>query len=196
VKDAAPQPIYLKDYKAPDYLIDEVHLTFELHNTETKVKSRLNIKRNYKDEEPGHVRPLVLNGEELKLLKVSIDGQELKSGEYDIADDVLLIAGVPEQFTLEVENLINPQANKALDGLYKSGSIFCTQCEPEGFRRITYYLDRPDVMAKFTTKVIADKSLYPILLSNGNPIGEGELENGFHWVEWEDPFLKPAYLYA
>ena len=101
-----------------------------------------------------------------------------------------------EKFTLEIENFINPEENKALDGLYKSGNIFCTQNEPEGFRRITYYLDRPDVMAKFTTKVIADKKSCPVLLSNGNPVESGDLEGVQHYVVWEDPFLKPCYLYA
>ncbi|CAN0169424.1 unnamed protein product, partial [Chrysoparadoxa australica] len=139
---------------------------------------------------------LLLNGEELTFKSVTLNGERLKQGEYEIHPEGLLIKSTPESFELVIENEINPEANKALDGLYKSGEIFCTQNEPEGFRRISYYLDRPDVMAKFTTKVIADKATYPVLLSNGNPIDQGDLEGGKHFVTWEDPFLKPAYLYA
>ncbi len=190
---AAPKTIYLKDYQVSDYLISDIHLTFELDDTRTFVKSKLSI---YRHPEAKGAAPLILNGEELDFVSAAINGKQLAAGDYRLEGDVLTIADVPEKFTLEVENYINPLANKALDGLYKSGTIFCTQNEPEGFRRITYYIDRPDVMAKFTTKIIADKKKYPVMLSNGNPIGEGDLENGRHWVEWEDPFPKPCYLYA
>ena len=108
----------------------------------------------------------------------------------------LKIKNLPQSFTLVIENQINPKDNTILEGLYASGDILCTQNEPEGFRRITYFLDRPDVMAKYTTKIIADKKRFPVLLSNGNPIDKGELENGKHFVTWEDPFAKPSYLYA
>lgn len=188
-----PKTIYLNDYQVSDYLISDIHLTFDLHNTETKVATKLKIQRHPKAKGPA---PLVLNGEELKLLSVKLDGKQLGESDYQLVGDTLTISDVPDQFSLEIENLVNPEANKALDGLYKSGTIFCTQNEPEGFRRITYYIDRPDVMAKFTTKIIADKKTYPVLLSNGNPIGQGDLDQGRHWVEWEDPFVKPCYLYA
>ena len=189
--DTTPSEIHLKDYQKPDYLISDIHLTFDLQNTTTQVKSVMKMKRNHDGE-----RPVILIGEELVFKSVSLNGTKLTESEYEASSEQLLIKSVPAEFTLEVENEINPEANKTLDGLYKSGTIFCTQNEPEGFRRITYYTDRPDVLAKFTTKVIADKSLYPTLLSNGNPIGKGDLENGNHFVEWEDPFPKPAYLYA
>jgi len=194
MKDGTPKTIYLKDYKKPDYLISDIHLTFDLHNTETKVKSVMKIKCNHEDSEGQ--RPLTLNGEELVLNSVKVNEQEISPDEYLITDETLTLKNLPKEFTLEINNTINPEANKALDGLYKSGDIYCTQNEPEGFRRITYYLDRPDVMAKFTTKVIATKKDFPVLLSNGNPISSGDLENGKHFVEWEDPFVKPAYLYA
>ena len=190
---SAPKTIYLKDYQVSDYLISDIHLTFELDDTRTLVRTKLQIHRHPQAKGPA---PLVLNGEELELVGLVLDGKKLSSSDYKLEGDLLSIGDVPDKFELEVENYINPQANKALDGLYKSGTIFCTQNEPEGFRRITYYIDRPDVMAKFTTKIIADKKKYPVMLSNGNPIGEGELDNGRHWCEWQDPFPKPCYLYA
>ncbi|MFT6070912.1 MAG: aminopeptidase N [Bacteriovoracaceae bacterium] len=192
MKNATPQTIYLKDYKKPDFTITEIYLEFDLHDTATKVLSKMKV------EATGSAAssPLVLNGEQLVFKSAKIDGVLLKKERMEFTDDLLTIKDVPEKFTLEIENEINPEANKALDGLYKSGSIFCTQNEPEGFRRITYYIDRPDVMAKFTTKVIADKKLYPTLLSNGNPLERGDLEDGKHFVVWEDPFPKPSYLYA
>jgi aminopeptidase N len=190
-----PKTIQLRDYKEPDYKIEQIDLVFNLDDTETIVQSSMRINRSGQSED-GRVPPLYLNGEELKLLKVSVDGRVLKEGEFEEGEDFLLIINPPEKFHLEIENMVNPSENKALDGLYKSGSIFCTQNEPEGFRRITYYIDRPDNMAKFTTKIIADKKLYPTLLSNGNLVGSGDLDNGLHWVKWEDPFLKPSYLYA
>lgn len=188
-----PNTVYLKDYKKPDYLIPNIHLTFDLDDTKTQVTSILKVKKNY-DE--GIEKPLVLNGENLTLKSIKVNGESLSNAEYELTDSFLTIKKVGDNFTVEIENEINPEANKALDGLYKSGSIFCTQNEPEGFRRITYYPDRPDVMAKFTTKVIADKKLYPTLLSNGNPIGNGDVDGNKHWMEWEDPFPKPSYLFA
>ncbi|MBK26855.1 MAG: aminopeptidase N [Halobacteriovorax sp.] len=192
MKTETPQTIHLKDYKKPTYTITDIHLTFDLHDTQTKVKTKMSVEST--GVEKG--APLVLNGEQLVFKKASIDGAQLEASRLELGDDLLTIKDVPEKFTLEIENEINPEANKALDGLYKSGSIFCTQNEPEGFRRITYYIDRPDVMAKFTTKVIADKKLYPVLLSNGNPLERGDLDGGKHFVVWEDPFPKPSYLYA
>lgn len=194
MKDATPQTIFLKDYAPSDYLISKIHLTFDLDDTKTQVISKMEVKANY-DLKTG-LRDMFLNGEELTLNKILIDGEEIPSSQYELVEEGLLIKELKDNFTLEIHNTINPEANKALDGLYKSGSIFCTQNEPEGFRRITYFIDRPDIMAVYTTKVIADKSKYPVLLSNGNPIDSGDLENGKHFVEWLDPFVKPSYLYA
>lgn len=194
LKTDTPQTILLSDYRAPAFLIETIHLTFNLHSTETKVKSVMKIIRNPDCSLAEH--DLFLNGEELKFISATIDGEKVADENVVASEEGLLLKNVPESFELTIENEINPEANKALDGLYKSGSIFCTQNEPEGFRRITYYLDRPDVMAKFTTKIIAPKNEYPVLLSNGNPTGSGDLDGGLHWMEWEDPFPKPAYLYA
>lgn len=194
LKTDTPKTIYLSDYRPHAFAIENIHLTFHLHATETKVLNRMSIRRNPAGD--SSEKDLFFDGEELVFDSVSIDGRKLEDGEYQVGEQGLLLKNVPDNFECVIENTINPEANKALDGLYKSGQIFCTQNEPEGFRRITYYLDRPDVMAKFTTKIIAPKSEYPVLLSNGNPIGEGDLGDGNHWMEWEDPFPKPAYLYA
>ncbi len=194
MKEAAPQTIHLSDYQVLPYKIEEVHLTFELHSTKTVVTSKMQVRKN--PDSKSVEKKLALNGEELTFISAAIDGAELSKDQYSLDSEGLTLNDVPDNFELLIVNEINPEANKALDGLYKSGTIFCTQNEPEGFRRITYYLDRPDNMAKFTTKIIANKEQYPVLLSNGNPIAEGDLEGGLHFVEWEDPFVKPAYLYA
>ncbi len=187
--------ISLKDYKRPPYTISDVYLTFDLHEDYTKVNSVINIKKQ--DSVDGKLPLLELTGEKMKLIKVSMDGKELSSSEYVVDDEKLIIHSPKESFTLEVENKIEPQNNKSLEGLYKSGDVFCSQNEPEGFRKITYFLDRSDVMAKYKTKIIADKTKYPTLLSNGNKIDSGEIEDGNrHWILWEDPFFKPSYLYA
>lgn len=192
MKTDTPKIIKLSDYKKPNYAVVSIDLVVHLDNTQTLVQSKMLIKKDAAAE----MGPLVLNGEELTLKTIAINGKKLAEKDYVLAGDLLSINDVPSEFTLEIENVINPEANKTLDGLYKSGTIFCTQNEPEGFRRITYYIDRPDNMAKFTTKIIADKKLYPILLSNGNPIAKGDLPDGKHFVTWEDPFKKPSYLYA
>jgi aminopeptidase N len=194
MKDTSPKVIKLEDYRPSAFLISDVYLTFHLHDTETLVKSALKIKRN--PEVGGTTEDLVLVAEELKFVSATLNGQKLNPGEYTVSEDSLIIPTKDNDFTLEIENIIDPTSNTELQGLYKSHGIFCTQNEPEGFRRITYFLDRPDVMAKYTTKIIADKKRFPVLLSNGNPIADGDLENGMHFVEWEDPFLKPSYLYA
>ncbi len=191
MKTDAPKVIKLSEYKAPDYFVETIDLTVHLDDTKTLVQSKMKLKRN---GEAG--ANLVLNGEELELKSLKLDGRDHADYDYNKEAHLLTVKNVPASFTLEIENIINPEANKTLDGLYKSGTIFCTQNEPEGFRRITFYVDRPDNMAKFTTKIIADKKLYPILLSNGNPIARGDLEGGKHFVTWEDPFKKPCYLYA
>lgn len=192
--DSCPQTIYLRDYKVPDYLIDDVNLTFHLDEDSSVVKSILSVQLNPASENPA--KDLILVGEELQLLSISINGKLLSASEYEVTQNNLTLFAVPKQFILEIHTRIKPQENTSLSGLYKSSGNFCTQCEAEGFRRITYFLDRPDVMARYTTKIIADEKRYPILLSNGNPIDSGKSEGGKHWVIWEDPFKKPSYLFA
>jgi len=183
--------IYLSDYTQPDYLLDSVELRFELHETKTQVFSKLLFKRKAEQN-----AVLKLNGSHLQLQSIKRDGEILASGNYTQDDDGLVLSNLPEQFMLEIETLINPQANTALEGLYLSSGMFCTQCEAEGFRRITYFPDRPDVMSRYTVTLVADKNKYPILLSNGNKIDVGDLDDGRHWVKWQDPSLKPSYLFA
>lgn len=189
-----PQPIFLRDYQVPDFLIETVDLQFELNEERTLVKSKLAIKRNPASEKNN--QHLVLNGEELKLISVKLNGQPVEDKNYTITNKLMTVSHVPDQFELEIENEISPINNTALSGLYVSRHNFCTQCESEGFRRITYFLDRPDVMARYTTTIIADEKRYPMLLSNGNPVASGKLNDGRHWVKWEDPFKKPSYLFA
>ena len=189
-----PQMIYLKDYQAPDYLIDETHLTFELFEDHTLVHAQLLMRRN-PARGPG-LPALALDGQQLELLSVSLDDIEQAADDYQLSDSHLILHPTSEQFVVDTSVRIHPESNTALEGLYKSGGMFCTQCEAEGFRKITYYLDRPDVMSKFTTTVVAEQHSYPILLSNGNPIASGPDEDGRHWATWEDPFMKPAYLFA
>lgn len=189
-----PQVIYLKDYQAPEYLIDETHLTFELFDDHTLVHAQLVMRRN-PVRGPG-LPPLVLDGQQLELLSLALDDQLLEAGDYQLSDDHLTLQPKAAQFTVDSSVRIHPETNTALEGLYKSSGMFCTQCEAEGFRKITYYLDRPDVMSRFTTTLSADKNSYPVLLSNGNPIASGPDEGGRHWATWEDPFMKPAYLFA
>ena len=195
MRDAQPESIYLKDYQAPHFVIEETHLRFDLFEDYAQVDSRLVMRRNREQHENVEA-PLVLVGKQLELLAIAIDGVRLSDDEYLLEDELLTIHKVSDSFELEISNRIEPQNNTALEGLYKSGGMFCTQCEAEGFRRITYYLDRPDVMSIFTTEVIADKAKYPILLSNGNAIAQGDLENGRHSVSWHDPHRKPCYLFA
>ncbi len=197
MRDANPQTVYLKDYQAPDYLIDTVNLHFTLDEQYTKVVSRLSLIRNPNSQSAGTA--LVLSGENIKLIRVILnEDQVLSENDYQLTPDSLIIHDAPQQrrFTLTIENEINPKANTALEGLYLSNGMLCTQCEAEGFRKITYFLDRPDVMAKFTTTLVGDKDRYPVLLSNGNKIAYGEFEDNSHWVTWEDPFNKPCYLFA
>jgi aminopeptidase N len=183
--------VYLKDYEKPPYAVKSIDLVFDLHETKTIVKSKMKITRLCESS-----RPLTLEGEELELLRVVLDGRELYESEYELSELGLSLYLLPQSFTLEIENSVNPEANTSLDGLYRSGGIFCTQNEPEGFRRITYFMDRPDVMAVYSTKIIADKKAYPVLLSNGNLFESGDLEGGKHYAIWNDPFPKPSYLYA
>ncbi len=190
-----PKVIHLKDYQAPEYLIDETHLTFELYEDRTLVHAQLVMRRN--PERPaGKLPPLELHGQELELLSIALNDRELGPGDYQISSDCLSLQPDSDAFVIDSSVVIHPETNTALEGLYKSGSMFCTQCEAEGFRKITYYLDRPDVMSKFTTTVSAEQKAYPVLLSNGNAIASGSEDNGRHWATWEDPFKKPAYLFA
>ncbi|SFP81814.1 aminopeptidase N [Pseudomonas borbori] len=190
-----PKMIYLKDYQAPDYLIDETHLTFELFEDHSLVHAQLVMRRN-PERDTKELPRLVLDGQELELLSLSMDGQQLSAAAYQVSDSHLSLQPKSASFVIDSSVRIHPERNTALEGLYKSGSMFCTQCEAEGFRKITYYLDRPDVMSKFTTTVSAEQHSYPVLLSNGNPIASGPEEGGRHWATWEDPFKKPAYLFA
>lgn len=183
-----PQAKYRKDYQSPSHTITDIDLTFDLYDNETTVTAVSQVKQLKEST------TLRLDGEDLKLQSISINGETWT--DYSEVEGGLEIRQLPSEFALEIVTLIDPEANTALEGLYKSGGAFCTQCEAEGFRRITYYMDRPDVLAKYTTKVIADKAQNPFLLSNGNRIAEGELEGGRHWVQWQDPHPKPAYLFA
>lgn len=188
----AQKEIFLKDYTVPPHLLDEVHLRFELDPQQTRVHSTLICRPNSDANQP-----LRLNGEHLTLEKVVLEGSTLKEGEYTFSDGILEICEVPDKvFTIEITTLINPSANTALEGLYLSSGNYCTQCEAEGFRRITCFPDRPDVMSVFTTTIVADKTTCPVLLSNGNLIESGTLEDGRHFATWNDPFKKPSYLFA
>ena len=197
---APPQPVRLADYRPPEFLVDSVDLVFDLDGANTRVKARLAIRRNPEGADPKAA--LELDGEELELVAVALDGEALGTNRYRLpAEGGLVIDDVPDAFALEIETIIAPDKNTALSGLYMSGGNFCTQCEPEGFRRITYFIDRPDVMARYATTIVADQARFPVLLSNGNPAGSGaaeggQAEDGRHWVKWVDPHPKPSYLFA
>jgi aminopeptidase N len=190
------QTIYLKDYQVPEYLIDSIDLNFSLNTDHTRVVSRLSVVRNPKSKLKNAV--LELFGEELNLISIALDGINLCASQYSLNTSSLIIKEVPQNkpYTLVIENTINPKLNNAYEGLYVSNDMLCTQCEAQGFRKITYFPDRPDVMSRFTTTLVADKTRYPILLSNGNKVAMGELSNNRHWVTWKDPFKKPCYLFA
>ena len=187
--DTAPTPTLLSDYTPPSHELTSVYLDFDLQPSATTVKSKLEVKR-LRDE------PLVLNGENIDLKSVKLDGKALKRADYKLDQETLTLAKTPESFILEIETVCDPSANSTLMGLYVSGGRFCTQCEAEGFRRITYFPDRPDVMSVFTVRIEADITAYPHLLANGNNIEEGSLGGGRHYAVWHDPFRKPAYLFA
>ncbi len=189
-----PQPIRREEYRAPNFLVDTVDLALELREEGTIVHSRLAIRRNPRSRDRSV--PLVLDGEELTLTSLWLNGERLGDNRYQIDPDKLIIREVPDRFELAITTEIHPHRNTALSGLYVSGGNYCTQCEAEGFRRITYFPDRPDVMARYTTTIAADKARYPVLLSNGNPDGGGDLPSGRHWARWVDPFPKPSYLFA
>ena len=189
MKDPAPQPIHRKDYQPPALLIDAVDLHFDLQESHTTVRATMAIRRN-----GAHDRPLVLDGERLELVSLEVDGKGHAA--YTVTDDHLTLEQVPAEFELRTEVRIKPHENTELSGLYRSGDTYCTQCEAQGFRRITYFLDRPDVMARYRTTIVAEQTKYPVMLSNGNAVDRAELAGGRHSVTWEDPFPKPSYLFA
>lgn len=183
-----PQAKFRSDYQSPEFTISDIDLVFDLDDTKTFISATSKVQQLKQSTD------LLLEGEGMILISLKINNVD--HNDYTLSDTQLIIHNVSGDFTLTIVTEVNPQENTALEGLYKSGDGFCTQCEAEGFRRITYYMDRPDVLARFTTKVIADKESYPHLLSNGNRISHGDLEGGKHFVHWQDPFPKPAYLFA
>ncbi|NRR29002.1 aminopeptidase N [Oxalobacteraceae bacterium] len=190
--DSSPQTIFRKDYRPPSYLVDTVELGFDLDPARTIVANRIVMHRNPASKS----RDIVLHGEEIELVQLRMNGQLLQPGQYLLSASSLTIPKAPVDVVLEIETLTAPVKNTTLSGLYVSNGNFFTQCEAEGFRRITFFPDRPDVMAKYTVMLRANKELYPVLLSNGNLIEEGELPDGRHYAKWEDPFKKPSYLFA
>ncbi|MDP6204568.1 MAG: aminopeptidase N, partial [SAR324 cluster bacterium] len=194
MKEERARTIYRKNYTPPNYRVTEIGLEFKLFENETIVQSKLKIESLEKDLVKPN--PLVLDGEQLELLEIKLDGTTLQSQQYQIETSSLTIPSVPESFDLEIKVRIHPEKNTSLEGLYRSGTMFCTQCEAEGFRRITYFPDRPDVMARYKTRIEADSERYPVLLSNGNLLQTEDLEDGRHAAVWEDPFPKPSYLFA
>ncbi|MFY7698255.1 MAG: aminopeptidase N [Legionella sp.] len=178
-----------KDYLPPAFSVDIVELNFDLYDEHALVINRMVLRRQH----PG---PLYLHGDELQLVSIELNGEPLSDNDYQFSDQDLIIKHCPDEFTLTITTRIFPQANTKLSGLYRTKQLFCTQCEAEGFRRITYFLDRPDVLASFTTRITADKATYPVLLSNGNRIEQGASPDGRHWAIWQDPFKKPSYLFA
>jgi len=195
VPPAIEQSVFLKDYCEPDYWVKKVDLSFLLAPTETVIVSKLAIERNktsVTDE------PLILDGDDLQLVSVSVNGKALGDDDYTVTPQFLKINNVPgeKKFHVSIETRINPEANTKLMGLYRSNRIYCTQCEADGFRRITYFPDRPDVLAVYTVRIEADKADCPVILCNGNPVKKGRLANGRHFAVWHDPHPKPSYLFG
>jgi aminopeptidase N len=188
--DTTPQPKFLKDYKKPDFRAEGVHLTFQIGDV-TTVTSKVKYARTNKD-----AKDLVLKGEYFTLQSVAMNGEALSANRYTAEDGQLVITDAPDALTLEIVTEMEPEKNTTLEGLYRSSGTFCTQCEPHGFSRITYYIDRPDVMTTFVTRIEADKKTCPVLLSNGNCVEKGELPGGKHFAVWDDPHPKPCYLFA
>src|SRR3569833_165775 len=186
------QAIYRSDYTPPSYWVETVEIGFDLDPVLTRVDARTKLKRN----PASRSKAIVLYGEELELVQLRMNGRRLAQHEYQLMDGALHIAKAPDEVTLEIETAIRPDRNTSLMGSYVSNGNFFTQCEAEGFRKITYFPDRPDVMAKYKVMLRADKKKYPVLLSNGNLIEQGDLGDGRHYALWEDPFKKPSYLFA
>ena len=191
---AGLQTKYRKDYRPPRHLIDSIALHVELAPEKTRVRGRLQVRENPAAGEP--TGDLYLHGRKLELLHVLIDGRELRGHEFAVDDEGMTIPDTPASFVLETLVEINPQANTALEGLYRASGIYCTQCEAEGFRKISFFPDRPDVMTRYTTTLVGDIESVPILLANGNLVDSGGLEDGRHFATFEDPFPKPSYLFA
>ena len=196
MKTAKPRPIRLKDYRPPAYLIDTVDLDVALDPTRARVRSRLKMRPNPAPGAP--TGALTLDGEALELAEIRLDREPLDPAAYKRTETSLVIHKPPQRaFTLEIVTFINPETNTALSGLYRTRNVYCTQCEAEGFRRITYFLDRPDVLATYTCRIEADVAEAPVLLSNGNPVERGTLAAGKrHYAVWKDPHPKPCYLFA
>jgi aminopeptidase N len=193
-RDPAPTIVRLEDYTPPAFLISDVELDIDLRADHALVRASLNVTRN-----PAHPHadaPLVLDGEELSLQSVAVHGRKLAPSEYTVDAEHLVLPGMPERFLLETAVRIEPEKNTKLMGLYASKDGYFTQCEAEGFRRITFFIDRPDVMSKYTTTIHGDKARFPRLLSNGNLVESGDERGGRHWAKWQDPFPKPCYLFA
>src|SRR3954464_4015048 len=186
MREPQARTIYLKDYTPPAFKVDTVELDVDIREDHAIVCAKLALRRNA----PG---PLVLDGDEVQLVSLKLDGRDVR---YDLTPERLTVHDVPDRFTLETVSRIVPQKNTKLEGLYATKHGFVTQCEAEGFRRITWFIDRPDVMATYTTTIHADKKRYPVLLSNGNLAGSGDEANGRHWAKFHDPFPKPSYLFA
>ncbi len=194
-KGQAPQKPYRReDYRLPAFLVDELELRFSIDPQRTLVHSRFEVIRNADSSDTSE--QLTLDGTGLELLSLSVDGQSLDSNGYVLTDENLIIPGIGQRALLELAVAIRPATNTALEGLYVSGGFLLTQCEPQGFRRITYFLDRPDVMCRYKVTIEADREQYPVLLSNGNEVNHQSLDNGRHLVSWDDPFPKPSYLFA
>jgi aminopeptidase N len=192
---STPRAILLQDYAPPPFLVDEIDLEASLGEELTTVRSRLSARPNPAAAAGG--RALVLNGQDLRLVSISLDGRALSPSDYTLGSESLTLHDVPDRpFTIETVSALNPRENTSLEGLYVSGGMFCTQCEAEGFRKITWFPDRPDVMARYRTTIVADRARYPVLLSNGNLVGREDLPDGRHRAVWEDPFPKPSYLFA
>lgn len=189
--DQPPAPILRSDYRAPDWQVSEIALDFDLDPTRTTVRAKLHVTRN-----GDHDRPLRLDGDGLEALSVGIDGVAGSNDRWRMDGDALVVDLDGNAHVVETEVAIAPERNTQLMGLYASGGNLCTQCEAEGFRRITFFPDRPDVLARYSVRMTADKARFPVLLANGDPIAHGDLDDGRHWAEWHDPFPKPSYLFA
>ena len=189
-----PEKIYLKDYTSPPFFIDQADLTFEIKEDQTRVSSKLKIRKNR--DIADDTTPLILDKGDFKIVSVVADGMILMEKEYESDDEFFKLAKTPDEFELEIKNILTPRDNTRLEGLYTSGKVICTQCETQGFRKITPFFDRPDVMAVYSCTIIADKTKYPVMLSNGNLVKSGPLDSNRHFVTWKDPFKKPCYLFA
>ena len=194
IRDGQPSPILLENYAPPPFLVEGLELRFEVSDDVVLVQSRMQVRRNSRATDSPNT--LVLDGRELELVSVHRDGDVIDSSQYTQSDSTLTIPIVGDSATIEIQNKIYPKKNTSLEGLYVSGGVFCTQCEAEGFRKITYFPDRPDVMTRYTTTIVADEALCPAMLSNGNLVKREKLADGRTEVTWEDPFPKPSYLFA